>query len=318
MINLLFTAPIKKETFEKISPEISKLGYSADFLNERKIEGKINADKYDVLLCYDPFDKLEFSDDSSLKAIITSSTGINQVPDFLIAKENMQVANNRGGYSIPIAEWIVMSFLLGIKNYPAIEHKKREKIWEIEKDTQEAENKKVLFLGAGTIATEAAKRLRNFNVELLAYRRSGRDNPNFDRIVKHEELDKELSAADAVVICLPDTKETQKFVDAKKLSLMKDDSIFINIARGSIVDQDVLLKCIDEGKFRFLALDVFENEPLEKESPFWNIDRVFLSTHTSWYSQNRERRVYEHFMRNLESFAKSGKLYNQVNKGLKY
>ncbi len=317
-MKLLFTAPIKRTTFEKIKPEIIKLGYDVDFYDEKILDKKIYANDYDVLLCYDPFRYLEFSENSCLKAIITSSTGVNQIPSFLLEKRDIQIANNHGGYAIPIAEWVVMSILLGLKNYPAIEQKKKEKIWKIERDTLEAEGKKVLFLGAGRIAVESANRLRAFNFELTAYRKSDKQDPSFDKIITFDTLDDAIKTSDVIVVCLPDTQETKNFVDKDKIEMMKDDAIFINVARGTIVDEKSLLNAIDGGKFRFLALDVFEKEPLSKDSPFWNIDRLFLSTHTSWYSQNREKRVYEHFMRNLKSYAESGKLYNQINKRLKY
>ncbi len=317
-MKVLFTVPTGKRSFEEISKGILDLGYELECLDEfKEIEEHEDTDT-DILVCYDPFDKIDFRNSKKLKAVITSSTGIDQIPDYILQNENIQIMNNNSAYAIPIAEWVVMYYLMGIKNFPKIVEKQSEKNWVLEKNILESIDKSILFLGAGGIAREAAKRLKAFNVETIAYRRSKKEHPDFDRTVFEDTIDEEIQKADCVVACLPDTEATKNFVNADRINMMKDDAIFINVSRGVIVDQDALVKALEQGKFRFVALDVVKDEPLAKDSKLWDMDRLFLSSHVSWISQMRPVRLKKNILDNLASFLKTGKLIGEVNRKFKY
>ncbi len=317
-MKVLFTVPTGERSCKEISEAILNMGYELERLDEfGEIKEHEDTDT-DILVCYDPFSKIDFRNSKKLKAVITSSTGIDQIPDYILENESIQIMNNNSAYAVPIAEWIVMYFLMGLKNFPKVKEKQKEKNWVLEKNTLEAIGKSILFLGAGGIATEAAKRLKSFDVETIAFRRTRKENPNFDRTVFEENIDDEIKKADCVVACLPDNETTRNFMNAERISLMRDDSIFINISRGVVVDEDALVKALDDGKFRFVALDVVKDEPLSKDSKLWNMDRLFLSSHVSWISQMRPVRMKKNIIDNLESFLKTGKLIGEVNRELKY
>ncbi len=317
-MKVLFTAPVGERAYDEISKSILALGYEIDRIDELKEIEEMEYTDCDILICYDPFKKISFRKAKNLKAIITVSAGVDQIPQYLLDNEEIQIINNNGAYSIPIAEWIVMTILMGLKNYPAIVEKQREKKWVVERNTLECYEKKVLFLGAGKIATEAAKRLKPFNMETIAYRRSRKEHPDFNKTVYDEELNEELKLADVVVVCLPDTTATKKFVNADRIGMMRDDAIFINISRGIIVDEEALLNALDGGKFRFVALDVVEKEPLSSDSKLWDVDRLFLSTHTSWISQMRPYRMKKNVIASLKALKETGRLPKEINRRSKY
>ncbi len=317
-MKVLFTIPTGKRSCAEISKGILDLGYQLERMDEMAgIEAYEDTDT-DILVCYDPFSKIDFSKSNKLKAVITSSTGIDQIPDYILQNKNIQIMNNNSAYAVPIAEWVVMYYLMGLKNFPKIKEKQDTKNWQLEKDTLESMGKSILFLGAGGIATEAAKRLKVFDVETIAYRRTRKSNPNFDRTVFADTIDEEIKKADCVVACLPDTEATRNFVNADRINMMRDDAIFINVSRGVIVDEDALVKALENGKFRFVALDVVKDEPLAEDSKLWNMERLFLSSHVSWISQMRPIRMKKNILDNLASFLKTGKLIGEVNRKFKY
>ncbi len=317
-MKVLFTAPVGERSYAEISKNIKSLGYEIERMDEFQLEDEVTEVDCDILICYDPFKKISFRKAKSLKAVITVSAGVDQVPQYILDNEEIQIINNNGAYSVPIAEWIVMCILMGMKNYPELLKKQRAKKWELQRDVLECQDMRVLFLGAGKIAKAAAERLKVFGVQTVAYRKTRKANPNFDETIFDDGLEEELKRADAIVVALPDTDETKGFVDAKKIGLMREDAIFINIARGVIVDELALKDALKAGKFRMVALDVAEEEPLAEDSELWDLDRLFLTPHTSWISQLRPWRMNRNIMENLESFMKTGKLVKEINRRQKY
>ena len=171
--------------------------------------------------------------------------------------------------------------------------------------------KKVHFLGTGTIAREAAKRLSGFDVHLTGYNRSGKIAQHFDRCIPAGEMNKTIGEAEVVVIALPSTASTHHLVDRELLDKMKEGSILVNIARGDIVDEKALIDSAD--KFLGIALDVFETEPLNEESPLWGMENVHISAHNSWISEMRNERRFDIILENLSRFIRGENLKNVVD-----
>ncbi len=315
---VLFTVPFPRYFREEIFSFFKEKGLDYDFYNEKGDLDVPDLSVYDIVICYNPFPKLDFNHAKNLELLLMVSTGVDQLPDYILDREDLIITNNYGGYGVPISEWILMTALMGMKNLPAIVDRSKNKNWGIQVDLLELRGKKVLIFGAGAIGSEAAKRFRVFGARTSGYRRSGRPNPDFDRIVSSEELDSELKQADIVVMTLPSTPETYHMLDYEKISLIRDDAVLINVSRGSTIDEKALISHIEDGKFRFVALDVFEKEPLDENSPLWDIERVFVSTHTCWMSDNRDKVLFNYIKNTLNSFLDTGSVERPLNKGKRY
>ncbi len=295
--------------------EIEELGYELDVINLREVGGDIDFDKYEVLISYDAFSKIDVRKMKNLKLIVLSSIGIDQVPAcFLDPDNDVMITHNHGGYSIAIGEWIVMTLLMGLKNTNAIYNDMKNRTWKMYMNLRELYNKKVLILGTGTLAVNAAVRLKAFGVEVIGMNTRGAANSHFDKVVASSDVLEEIVTADAVVSCLPKTEKTNNYLDFEKLSAMKDDSILINVSRGSVLDEDALIKLLEAGKFSFVALDVYKTEPLNSDSRLYDFDNVFLSSHNSWVSEERDDRRYQYFYSVLKSYANGEKPMNLVDK----
>lgn len=292
---------------------LEDLGYEIIFKDERNVKFSKDIEDIDIMVCFDPFENLDISLFPNLKWIQLLSAGINQVPLDKVQNQNIILTNNRGGYSIPIAEWTIMRILEMLKNSREFYKQQEEKIWKMDTSLLELYGKNVGFIGTGSIAQETAKRLKAFGVNIIGFNFSGRNAEYFDEIYKIGEIENLASKLDILVIAAPYTKETHHLVDEKVFNSMKDGVYLVNIARGSIIDELALIENLENGKVRKAALDVFEEEPLPENNPLWSMDNVLISPHNSWASEMNFRRRYEIAYENMKRYINNEELVNVVD-----
>ncbi|KRQ87386.1 putative 2-hydroxyacid dehydrogenase [Caloramator mitchellensis] len=297
--------------------KIRELGYEVLIKDEKDLFYTEDLKDVDVLVCYNPFETLDIKMMEGLKWIQLSSIGIDQAPLDYINDKGIILTNNKGGYSIPIGEWIVMNILQLSRNSYGFFKRQQEKKWKVDTSLIEIYGKTIGFVGTGSIATEAAKRLRAFGVKILGLNTVGRDVEGFDKCYSSDEIDLMLKECDFVVITMPATDKTYRLINKDRFSAMKDGVYFINIARGNIVDEVELINNLKSGKIKGAALDVFEKEPLEENSPLWDMDNVYITPHNSWISEMRNERRFNLIYENLKRYVEKKQLLNIVdlNKG---
>lgn len=308
-MKVLFTYNCGEEKMKAIS----ELGYELVYVNEKEILYTDKISDIDALVCYNPFDKLDISMLKQLKWIQLSSIGIDQLPRQKVKEQGIIITNNRSGYSIPMGEWIVMSILELLKNSKAFYHKQNEKKWKVDTSILELYNKTICFVGTGSIASEAAKRLQGFDANIIGINTTGKEVAYFNSCYSIKELDFAFSQADAVILSIPYTKETHHLIDESNISSLKKGACLINIARGSIVKESALIEALQRGNLRGAALDVFEEEPLSPDSPLWNMGNVIVTPHNSWISEMRNERRYHIIYENLKRYLVGEKLMNIVD-----
>ncbi|WP_434297780.1 phosphoglycerate dehydrogenase [Clostridium sporogenes] len=308
-IKALFTYNYGKENMKKIE----NLGYDITVINEKEIQYKDQLKDIEVMVCYNPFNTLDISLMKNLKWIQLSSTGVDQVPKDVVLKNNIIVTNNNGGYSIPIAEWIVLKTLELLKNSKEFYKKQQNKIWKLDTSLLELWGKTIGFIGTGSIAKEAAKRFSAFNVNILGVNTKGRDVEYFNKCYPKDNIKEMVSKCDVVIVSIPYTKETENLVDENVLSSMKDGALFINISRGTIVDEKRLIENLKLEKIKGAALDVFEEEPLFKDNPIWALENVIITPHNSWISEKRNIRRFDIIYENLKIYKEGMELKSIVN-----
>lgn len=133
-------------------------------------------------------------------------------------------------------------------------------------------------------------------MKVLGVRHSGKPTDFVDEMYTTQQLPALLPQCDFVVITLPHTKETHHLFGTEQFKLMKPTAFFINIGRGEIVVEDELIQALQDGTIAGAGLDVFETEPLPKESPLWEMDNVIITPHTSGSTEHYDRRVVENIL----------------------
>lgn len=292
---------------------IESLGYEVILKKEKDITVTDDIKDIDVLVCYNPFDTLDINKLNNLKWIQLSSIGIDQVPKEDLLDNNIILTNNRGGYSIPMGEWIVLKILEMLKNSKKLYENQQKRQWKMDTSLLELYGKTVGFIGTGTIAQEAAKRLQGFEVKVLGLNTKGRETEYFDKCYSQDEIDKLYKESDIVILSIPYTEKTHHMLNKESFNKMKDGVYLINIARGSIINEQHMIEALKSGKIKKAALDVFEEEPLPKDSELWNLDNVILTSHNSWISEMRNDRRFNTIYENMKRFIKDEDLINVVN-----
>ena len=122
-----------------------------------------------------------------------------------------------------------------------------------------------------------------------------------------------LKLCDVVVVTLPYTKATHHLINEDRFKAMKDGAFFINVARGSIVDELSLIKNLKNGKLAGAAIDVYEEEPLKEDNPLWDLDNVILTSHNSWISEMRNERRFKLIYKNMKIYEHGEELINIVD-----
>ena len=284
---------------------IRDLGYEVVLLRERELKDRSDYYDADVWFTYQGFSKVDMSKFTNLKYIHTTSRGIDQVPKDFVIDNNCYLSCNTVGYAVPMSESIVMYILEIFKNTRTMLENQAKKKWVIDNSWIELAGKRVGFLGTGNISYETSKRLRAFDVDIWGVNTDGREVDGFDRTFALDDSDEFFRACDVVIGLMPATEKTRGIVDGSKFELMKDGSVFLNIGRGSLVNQDDLIRYAP--KFRGIVLDVFDVEPLESDSPLWDLDNIIISPHNSWVSENNIDRMGEIVYENLKSYIETGR-----------
>lgn len=297
--------------------KLDNLGYDIIFKDERDISFSEEIKDIDTLVCFNPFDKIDISQFPNLKWVQLLSAGINHVPKDVVLERNILLTNNRGGYSIPIGEWIVLKILEMLKDSKGFYEKQSKKEWKMDTSILELYGRTVGFIGTGSIASEAAKRLIPFGVENIGINTDGREVEYFHKSFSNDNIKKAMAQSDIVVITAPYTKDTHHLVNEDLFKNMKDGTYIVNIARGSIIDEEALIENLKTEKIKKAALDVFEIEPLPEDSPLWEMDNVIISPHNSWASEMNTRRRYEIAYTNMKKYINNEELVNiiDLNKG---
>lgn len=203
--------------------------------------------------------------------------------------------------SIPIAEYVLAYALQHAQDLKFRASAQAEKAW---KRHRFAELWKAnwLIVGYGHIGRNVAKRAKGFDSHITVVRRTQSTDEYIDKIAPPSDLFEHLPKADFVVLACPATRETRNMANAEFFSHMKPGALLVNIARGSLVDEDALLMALEEDRPAHAVLDVFAEEPLPEDSPLWSHPKVSVTAHISNAGHGFVGRSDELFLSNLERF----------------
>lgn len=280
---------------------IKSLDYSVDVMEQEK-QVPIATD-YDVVICNFFFLNHDIRYFSNLKAVQLLSAGFDRMPVDYAKKQGIEVRNARGIYSIPIAELVVMTTLEAYKHSFFFYEKQKAHKWEKKRDLDELSDKTVCVFGTGSVGTEVAKRFSAFTDSVIGVDLKPAGKQFFKIVYGLNQKEEALKQSDVIILTLPLTDETYHMFGSELFEVMKDDAVFVNVARGALIDDEALKRSLESGMFRSVILDVFENEPLDENYWGWDAERVRIIPHNSFVSRRNDERMKEQIMKNLKEWS---------------
>lgn len=234
--------------------------------------------------------------------LVQTGAGFDNVDIPACTQLGIWVANAAGVNAQAVAEHVMALILSYYKNIPFLDHFMKNKLDEHQLDYtgSELNGKTIGIIGLGAIGKKVAAFCGAFDMNVLAYARHAA--PQSDSLVKMTDFDTLLSTSDIISVHVPLTLQTKQLINKAALSKMKNTSLFVNTARGGIVNQRDLIDALKNGDISGACLDVFESEPLPIDSELRNLGNVILTPHTAGMPDGRKfhKKRYDFFINNIK------------------
>lgn len=249
----------------------------------------------------------------NLKFIKLLTAGYDTIDLLYLKDKKIPIAYAKDVFSIQIAEDVFAKILYFNRRLGPYHEQSKDHLWTFIPSRHEIYQKHVFILGAGSIGHEIAVRMKAFGAYVTGYKKRQQDLLIYDHIVyETKEVYDVLDQADYVIICLSLNEDTYHFVDHQFFNHMKHDALLINIARGDIIDQEALIKALNEGKIRGAALDVTSPEPLPADHDLWKAKNLFITPHQASSSPMMKARLMHEVSETLEKFLQGKPLNNLI------
>lgn len=225
------------------------------------------------------------------------------------------LTNSAGSNSLSVSEHMLAALLALCRKLPQCRDNQLKCQWVDVGKMKTISGATVLVVGAGHIGSAFAQRCRALGAHTIGLKRDvSRPVEGFDQLYTMDELDRLLPLADVVALFLPHSPATTGLMDARRLSLMKQDSILLNAGRGSVLDQDALVEVLRSGKLWGACLDVTQPEPLPADHPLWVAPNLLLTPHVAGGMRLEVTRkaCVQMALDNLLRYRSGQPLHNQV------
>ena len=236
-------------------------------------------------------------------------------------KLSIIVTNVSGLHAVSMGEHILGMLLIFARKFNHSFKNQSNLKWMPPKENEilELSGKTLLLVGLGSIGAHAARLASAMGMKVVGIRR----NPSVksecvDAVYSPNHLLEILPNVDFVVLTIPLTHATKGLVGEKELRAMKSSACIFNVGRGGTIQEDALRRALQEKWIAGAGLDVFEEEPLPKDSPFWKMDNVVITAHYAGLTPNYDSQAFDIFIENLKRYISGKQLKNIVDKNLGY
>jgi D-3-phosphoglycerate dehydrogenase len=305
MPTVLISAPYMLPFMHRVTPILESFGLTVVIppVDERlKAEDILRyAGKFEGTICGDDRYTAEVIEACSpqLKVLSKWGTGIDSLDQDVAERFGVKIYRTPNAFTVPVSESVMGSMLSFARNLPWMDKAMKSGEWK--KIPGHTLSESVLgVIGVGNIGQAVIRRARPFGMKIL-----GNDivpiEPDFiiEQGVEMTSLEDLLSRADYISLNTSLTPSSYHLINAETLRLVKKNAVLINTSRGPVVHEEALIAALQEGRLRGAALDVFEEEPLPKDSPLMEMENVMLSPHNTNSSPFFWERIHWNSIRNL-------------------
>ena len=262
--------------------------------------------------------KATFEKFPNLKWVHWLSAGIDDLSVHELNQRSITLTNVSGIHVKPMSEYVLMCMLYFEKDLGRYITLKEKKSYDRSKLVGELTGLNVLIYGTGIIGEAIAKTLSFFNMTVNGVNTTGRAVPHFHETYTLEEVEQQIGDADYVISLLPSTTKTRNFFSKTYLQKMKQQSVFISIGRGDVVDEVAVVEMVESKALKGAALDVFRQEPLPVESGLWDCENIILTPHMSAKSIYYMDRCVDIFIKNIQARQRGDIMMNVIDTSREY
>lgn len=257
---------------------------------------------YDGIVCNGLFLWNDIKKFSNLKFIQLTSAGMDRIDIEYIKSHNIKIYNADYTYSVPMAEMIILGILQIYKKSFNFFKSAEKHLWEKQRNLMELYGKKALIIGTGNVGRETSKRLTAFGVDVIGVNTTGHPAKGFEKCVSINDFKNFIPQSDIIITLIPLKSDTKGIIDKECFDIMNNNTVFVNMARGGIIDEYELKCVLKERKILGAVLDVFYDEPLSIDSEFWDFDNVIITPHNSFVGEGNHKRLFDIFLKNIKNF----------------
>jgi len=249
-----------------------------------------------------------------LRWLQSTSAGIGQMVKRVgLDQTDITFTTPSGVHARPLADFCLMAMLMFAKNYQWMDRDKKAKRWE-RYCGEELTGKTLAIVGIGRVGQEVARHGKRMDMRVTGMRRSDAPVPDVDKLFDRAELHAMLREADFLVLAAPHTPETEGIIGEREIAVLKPSAVLINIGRGALVDEDALIRALQEKRLAGAALDVLREEPPPQDSPLWDMPNVIISPHSASTVTQENARITDIFCDNLRRYLSGQPLRNVLDK----
>lgn len=271
----------------------------------------------------------------NLRAIQLDTSGVDHVRRTSLWSTGIPIATLGGIAPVPMAEYAMMSMLELAHRMPLIEQLRASRTWPGDAERLATLTPRNLvgatvgIIGYGRIGREISRLATAFGMRVLGLKRTAGKSDGtakFDtgrssstdvdaaEVYPMDRLADVVSQSDILVVVVPLTDLTRGMIGDAELALLPPGAYVINIARGGIVDEDALQRRLRSGHLGGVALDVFDDEPLPADSPWWNEPGALITPHVAGLAPEYQSQTLDLVVENLTRLADGQPLLNEVDR----
>lgn len=260
------------------------------------------AGEADVLITFGPMlDDRVFALAKRLKWVQALGTGVDNLIDLPSLPRDAIVTNLHGIHGPPLSEAAFAAMLLLSRRMHHSVRAQDRRQW-VRWPSTLLNGKTVGVLGVGVIAEDLAPRLKAFNMRTVGITSGVRSVPGFDELRPRDPLAAAVRDLDYLILLTPLTPQTRGIVNAEVLAALKPSAFLVNLARGGVVDEAALVETLRARRIAGAAVDVFVEEPLPADSPFWELDNVFITPHLGGFNDQYVDHAMPVIEQNMRAF----------------
>lgn len=288
-ISLLEPLGVSQQAIDELSQSFTKNGHEFVYFNEKTTDveqlKQRSADSDIVMIANNPYNADVVAGAKNLKMISVAFTGVDHIDANACKSRDIMICNSAGYSNQTVSELTIAMALIALRNMVNSNKAVLSGGTSAGIGGKEICGRVVGIIGLGKIGLTTAKLFQAFGAKVIAYGRTESQEAK-DLGIEYKSLDEVLSTSDIVSLNMPLNESTKGFISAEKIALMNENTVFINCARGPIVDNTALANALNDGKLGYACVDVFDMEPpIPSDYPLLTAKNTYLTPHQAFISE---------------------------------